>query len=506
MECNQKQTTVAATKTLYENFLEEKCEFDLIVPDYFPAAEKIIQCSAWPMILKKEVEGDRLVLEGSCRFLVIYQSEDECGIKALGESVNFSESFPLKDAGNDPWVQAVVRTSGNSCRLLNGRKISAKANVSIALKVKDQQQTESLEMLDCNDVETLFEAQSVYTVLEHPVDTFKVQGEIEVHSDIQDVLKTDGVICIKDIKVMPGKAVIKGVLDLYVLFTSEDDPCRVEHTSTAIPFSHVLEIDATDENVLLDASALIQNLRTDVETDDDGKNRIISVIATVLTEGEVFHNQNHQFLIDAYSNRFPMETERQEITTEEMIDRDQIAESLVYEFPLEGETGEILQAIGSPIVRKISGKDDMLLIEGVLDLSLFLRDGEQYRSTEKSFSFTLKKPMDRLEGQLRCEVSPCLIGTEWAINGDTVKMKAEICCQVSVFSKQSTNAICTYELDAEHHLSQPSASSVIVYYAEKGERLWDIARKYATSVAAIQNVNDMNVDIIEDKRMLLISR
>ncbi len=506
MECNQKQTTVAATKTLYENFLEEKCECDLIVPDYFPAAEKIIQCSAWPMISKKEVEGDRLVLEGACRFLVIYQSEDECGIKALNESVNFSESFPLKDTGEDPWIQAVVRISGNSCRLLNGRKISAKANVSIAVKVKDQQQTKTLEMLECADVETLFESRSVYTVLEHPADTFKVQGELEVHSDIQDVLKTEGVVCIKDIKVMPGKAVIKGILDLYVLYTSEEDPCRVEHTSTAIPFSQVLEINASDENASMDANISIQNLRTDVETDDAGKNRIISVVATVLTEGEVFLDKKHQFLIDAYSNCYPMEVERQELITEEMIERDQLAESRSFEFPLEGENVEIIQSIGAPVIRKISGKQNKLLIEGVLDISLFLRDGEHYRSADKSFSFTLEKPMDRLEGQMRCEVLPCLIGTEWVMNGDTAKIKAEMCCLISVYAKQTTNVIHTYTLDTEHHLSMPPSSSVIVYYAEKGERLWDIARKYATSVAAIQNVNAMNGDVIEDKQMLLISR
>ena len=54
MECSQQETRVAAARTLYENFLEEKCESDLLIPDYSPAAEKIIQCSAVPVILKKD--------------------------------------------------------------------------------------------------------------------------------------------------------------------------------------------------------------------------------------------------------------------------------------------------------------------------------------------------------------------------------------------------------------------------------------------------------------------
>lgn len=505
MERDQMQATVAATKTLYENFLEEKCECDFIIPDYYPAAEKIIQCSAWPIILKKEVEGDRIVLEGICRFLVIYHGEDDCGIKALSESVNFAESFPLKDSGTLPWVQAVVRVSGNSCRLLNGRKISARANVSIALKVKDQQKVDTLEGVTCEGVETLLEEKSVYAVLEHPNDTFKVQGEIEVHSEIQDVLKTEGVVCIKDIKVMSGKAIIKGILDLYILYTTEEDPCHVEHTSTAIPFSQVLEIASTEENAMMDASANIINLRADVESDDSGKNRIISVCASVWTEGEVFANNKHQFLIDAYSNCFPMEMSHCELSTEELLERDQLEESMIFEFPLEGEDMEIIQTIGAPLIRKITGNQNALMIEGVLDMSIFLRDGAQYRSVDKSFPFTLKKGIEHLESQMRCEVSPCLIGTEWSIHGDMAKIKAEMCCRVSVFSKQTTNVIQSYEIDTEHRKDE-SSFAVVIYYAEKGERLWDIARRYATSVSMLQSVNDGVGDVIEDKRMLLISR
>jgi len=214
MECNQQQASVAATKTLYENFIEEKCESDLLIPDYFPAAEKILQCNAVPVILKKDIEGDRLNLEGSCRFTVIYRGEETEEIKSLTETVHFTESFPLKDLGNNPWTQSIVRVSGTSCRLLNPRKISARATVSVALKVKGQQWTEIIEEIESDEAEALFVPKTVYTVLEHTADTAKVQGEIEAHTEVQDILKTDGSVCIKDIKLLPGKVLIKGVADL----------------------------------------------------------------------------------------------------------------------------------------------------------------------------------------------------------------------------------------------------------------------------------------------------
>jgi hypothetical protein len=506
MECSKRQTTVAATKTLYENFLEENCECDLIIPDYFPAAEKIIQCSAWPIITKKEIEGDRLILEGSCRFSILYQGEDEGGIKAMNESVDFSEVFPLKDVGKEPWVQAVIRSNGNTCRLLNGRKISAKANVAIALKVKDQHQFEIIDSAECENVETLFQPISAYTVLEHPVDTFKVQGEIEVPADIQDVLKTEGVVCVKDIKVTPGKAIVKGILDLYILYTTEEEPCNVEHTSTAIPFTQMLEIEAKDEDVAMDAWISIQNIRTDVEADTQGNNRIISVMATVLAEGEVFADRKHLLLVDAYSNQYPMECSHQKLSTEEMLQRSQWSESMLFEFLLDGEDTEVIQAVGCPTIKRITGKDDRLLIEGVLDVSFFLKEGEQYRSADKSFNFTLEKEVDRLSGQMRCEVQPCLIGTSCSVQGGSVKLKAEMSCMLSVFQRQTVDVIDDFKLDEEHPLETPASSSLVVYFAEKGERLWDIARRYATRVEEIRTVNELKTDFLEEKQLLLICR
>lgn len=505
MECNQRETKVAVTKTLYENFIEEKCESDLLIPDYYPAAEKIIQCNAVPVILKKEIEGDRLNLEGTCRFTVLYQGEEEGGIKSLSETVSFSESFPLKESGASPWAQVMVRVGGTACRLLNPRKISARATVSVALKVKDQQETATIEEMDCREAEALFMPASVYTVLEHTADTVKVQGEIEVHTDIQDVLKTDGSVCIKDIKLLPGKAIVKGVADFYVLFTPESDPCKVEQTSTAIPFSQVLDLQYTGEKGSMDALTVIQNLRTDVETDEGGKNRLISITATLLTEGELFENREHQLLVDAYSNLYPMDLDRDQLVMEQLCEQGELTETVHHEIPVDVAEAEILQVLGHPLVQKITGQEKTLSIEGVLDVSLFIREGTTYRGVDKVLPFTLKKDLQRLEGRMRCEVRPNILGMDWTVRGETVELKTEMTCGITVFSKETVPVISQVQVDLDHPLEPIREKPLVIYYGEKGERLWDIARKYATSVSAIKSVNDLSRDVLEEKQLILIA-
>ncbi len=506
MECSQQQTTVAATATLYENFLEEKCESDLLIPDYCPSAEKIIQCSAVPVITKKEIEGDRLILEGNCRICVIYQGEEEGGIRSLSENVPFIESLPLKEAGSNPWIQVITRSSGVSCRLLNPRKISVRATVSVAVKVKDQRFTNTVEKMDCNAVEALFTPASVYTVLEHSADTIKVQGEIEVHSEIQDILKSEGSVCIKDVRVMAGKAMVKGVVSLFVLYTPESSPNRIESASTSIPFSQMLELRQSDGRGQMEAMAYIQNIRTDVESDENGNNRLISISATLLTEGELFENQPHQMLLDVYSNQYPVQTKQEILQYEEMRERLEGVETIHHKIPMEAEGLEIVQAMGNPVVQKISGKDQQLTIEGVMDASIFLREGERHRSVDKSFSFTLNVPLQHLDGQMRCEVRPCILGMNWTVAADGLDLKADIGYSLITFARHKQEVIHQVEVDTEHQLEQEEAKPLVVYYGEKGERLWDIARRYATSVASLKSINNLSADILDEKKLLLISK
>ncbi len=506
MECNEQQSMVSATKTLYENFLEEKCETDFLIPDYYPAAEKIIHCSAYPVVSSKEIVGDRLNLEGTCRFTVIYQGEEESGIKSLTETVRFEESLPVKDAGKDPWVQVAVRMSSTSCRLLNPRKINCRAIASVAIKVKEQQNMKIIDAMDCEGMETLFAPVSIYTVLEHPYDSIKVQGEIEVHTPIQDVLKIDGFVSVKDVKISAGKALMKGVLNLFLLFTPEADPQKVEATSTAIPFTHILETRTQSEECSMEVQSCIRSVRADVETDGDGKNRMIAITATLQTEGEVFQNIRQDLLMDAYSNTYPLELEKSQLVLEELAERCELNETLRHTLAIDVESAEILQMTATPMIQKISGQGNTLAIDGVLDITMMLAEGNHYHAIDKSLPFTLNKELRQLDGRMRCEIHPEVISSSWVMNGEKAELKTELNCSLLILARNNYEVISDVRLDDEHPCAKGERSPLVVYYGDKGERLWDIARRYSTSVATIKSVNGLDQDQLEDKKLLLISR
>ncbi len=506
MESNQSPTTVSATKTLYENFLEEKCETDFLIPDYFPAAEKIIHCAASPVIVTKQIVGERLILEGNCKFTVIYLGEEEGGVKSLSETVQFEESLPVKEAGEDAWVQAIVRMGTTSCRLLNPRKINCRANASVAIKVKEQRKVDIINKDDCDGMESLFDEVSVYTVVEHPGDNIKVQGEIEAHTAIQDILKIDGYVVVKDAKVLPGKAVMKGVLNLFLLFTPESDPQQIESTSTAIPFTQVLETENREEDCSVDLQSYIRNIRADVESDHDGKNRLITITANLQTEGELYRNVRQELLVDAYSNAFPVELKRGELALEELFEQCEFNEMLHHSVKIDVGTADVTQITADPMIQKISGQGTQLAIDGVLDITVFFCEGGQYFAIDKSLPFTLKKELRHLNGRMRCEIHPVVVSMNWSKNGDTVELKTELSCSMMILARNQYEVVSGIKTDEEHPYSTGDKSPLVIYFGDKGERLWDIARRYSTSVMAIKEVNGLEADCLDAKKLLLISR
>ena len=49
-------------------------------------------------------------------------------------------------------------------------------------------------------------------------------------------------------------------------------------------------------------------------------------------------------------------------------------------------------------------------------------------------------------------------------------------------------------------------SHLVLYYARKGERLWDIAKKYRTLPETILSANNLSENVLEEEKMLFITR
>ena len=101
------------------------------------------------------------------------------------------------------------------------------------------------------------------------------------------------------------------------------------------------------------------------------------------------------------------------------------------------------------------------------------------------------------------EITP-LAGSYRLSGVDGVEVKAEMDVNAPVYEVTSTPVLVSVEPDENKKKDKSKRASLIIYYAGDGEKIWDIARKYNTSVEAIQKENDMAGEEMEGRGMLLI--
>lgn len=68
----------------------------------------------------------------------------------------------------------------------------------------------------------------------------------------------------------------------------------------------------------------------------------------------------------------------------------------------------------------------------------------------------------------------------------------------------SLNAVSSAKADEDKARNRDDSSSLILYFAEEGEDVWNIAGSYCTSVTQVRRENDLTEDILPTKKMLMI--
>ena len=106
--------------------------------------------------------------------------------------------------------------------------------------------------------------------------------------------------------------------------------------------------------------------------------------------------------------------------------------------------------------------------------------------------------------KLRCEADAQCINIEFSMpNDNEIFVECDIIFDILAFNKVSINAITDIQTLAEKE--REDKSRIVLYYANKDETLWDIAKKYSTSVDALKKYNDVESERISKDCMILIS-
>ena len=489
---------------------------DFNVPDVKPDIDRIITQQGEIKINGIQAMNGKLNVKGELDFNVLYfSSEDAKPIHNISGQIPFDEviNMDLACADDDPTVKWEMEDL--TAEMINSRKLSVKSIVSLQVSVDEIYDEETAVAVDgADDVQYISKKIEITDIRIDKKDTFRIKDEIVLptnKSNIASLLL--GAVRLNNIEVrlLEDKFSIKGELAVFILYTGENEESPIEYYETEVPFGGTVDCNGCNESMIEDITFRIVSKNIEVKPDPDGEARVIDLEVILEMDIKVYDVQEPEILCDVYSPSKEITPVTRNATYENLLVKNNSKYRIADNIRVPDKQPKILQICHSDGTVKIDDiipRDSELIVEGVIDLDILYiseDDSMPLCSLKGAIPFSQVIEVKGLNSNSHYEVRPNLDQLSvMMLDGEEIEVKAVMNLNTIVFDKITEQIITDIEvadLDLEKLQSMPG---IIGYIVKKGDTLWNIAKKYRTTVDTIMEINDLENDNIKEGDKLII--
>lgn len=469
--------------------------------------EKILQSHAVAYAEKCEVQTGRIAVDGTVFFYVLCQNA-EGEVKRYEEKKSFSEMINFQGAEQGMQVLNHIDVLKTDIRLL-GNKINGKAEVGVSVEGCFLKEQEYVEALLSDGMEQKQNTLSFMRSCGMYQRRFEICEQAELSRDnpsVLEILRVDGKITPVSYKAINHKAVLQGDLDVVILYT-DADTFQICTAAVSIPFTEIFEVEGLEEDWVFLYNMLSENIDFRVESDERGEARVIHLTCHARCDARMYVPQTATFVTDCYGIGKQLDTVRDDVTVflnagsmnGQIGIKGQIE---IGEFP---QIGQVYFVSASPKADSTSFEKGRCTVQGTVKISVYYITDEE---ETKLAVLTKEMPF--------CESFPCdgeatpvfymrASGMSYTLNGDyVIDIRGNIEFYGLLLQKENLQIIRAVSIEEE--MKNDSLASVTVCFAQNGESLWDIAKRYSTSVQAIADINEISETANPSGKRLIVPK
>lgn len=494
---------VSLSQSIGKELTQTVVENDIIVPDIKPDVSRILLLDADIFVKGTEVVHDRIQINGTIGFKILYISDDpEQNVKSINSNVNFSQDLDVPGAREGMRGQVKCDIEHVDYSILNGRKINTRAILRLEGKVINDIQQEIVRELDgIEDLQVLREETGINCSLGKNETELSLKELLEVPAGkptIVEVLRNDIKITGKDFKVTEGKVMAKGELSVSTLYISDDEGQSIQSMEHGIPFSQLIDFDDVDENCSCEVEYRITDSSFDAQEDSDGELRLLTGDVSLVISVSAVTRKSIEVISDAYSPNLRLSLEKEPVTLEEIAAENKSQIILKDTLTLEEDAPDITEVFNvlcKPSLSEYKITDNKLHLEGLVNYNvLYLSNSTEdpvYCSKREEF-FRHSIDLRGIRAGMDCEVDLDVEHCNYSmVSSNEVEVRLILNATVKVTNPYTLPLIVKATetpLDDKRSASRPS---IIIYFAQPGDTLWKISKKYFMTINDVQKANNI---------------
>lgn len=510
MEYQLKKELCPVCETVLEGTSEQPLDLEINLPDYCPDIERILKCRLCPSVSSKTISGDRLELEGNALVTLYYLDSKKQAVRCCEHNSPFSCSFKLRPDLTDPVSVIRLRTDYLNCRALSPRRVDIHGAFTVCASVFAKTDQEICCGIEGSDIQQKTHTELYSRLCGSGQQVFSITETLDIGQGKglpEGIIRSGLTVRAESCKALDNKLMINGEAVLCILYVTDVESGTTDTMTFHIPFTQVLDIQgvsaATTNEVRLD----VMSFDTALKSEYDENSTLVTLDARICAAVLAFSHDEVSVVDDAYSTDYELELKEKQCQFTRLLSCSENSVNIKEDTEL-GDSGitQILDVWCDSISSISSCENDLLKIRGKLVCSILALDGEGVPFyAERPLEFSFEPDMQSQSGTVSARVNITPMSTGFRITGDnTIELKAELRLNTTILETRSLRAVTSAQYNEDRPRIKDSTAALTIYYADRGEDLWEIAAKYCTSAEALRLENDLSDDVIPARKMLLI--
>jgi hypothetical protein len=323
----------------------------------------------------------------------------------------------------------------------------------------------------------------VHTVGQNTGEVF-VKEKVKVGDEdrpIKKVIKKEVKVVPEEVKLSENKVIVQGKVQCRILYVSEEN--EVKSLDATLNYANFIDVPGTLSYMKANTYEDVINVDVTVTQDEKGENRLVDVEVTLKVRVEVLEEEEREIPVDAYGIEKYVEPLKENIKVLGDIKSFSSQFMVKTEVELPSVVRKVLEIFALPIVSDYALDGDKLILEGILNYTLlYVSEDGGIKGYRDEYPFRTFVEIDSLkELEFKFAIDSC----------------------VEVLTEKEMTLI--YDLkEIEMPRGEEVRHSIIIYMVQKGESLWDIAKRYRVNVEDLITANDLKEDKVFEGEKLII--
>lgn len=521
------------TRTVAMKFGRTVIDDSLIVPDVKPDIKKILDVSARSFITDVTPGQDKVHVEGTVKATVLYLPDgDVIGrVKSLEMSREFSMTIDSKGVTADNRVTAESETDAPDSTLINSRKVNVRVCVNVGVKICKSELLEFPVGLDTQSIQEPappladllpFSARKTdeRSKSENAVQLKKIplrfadkqfcsdgsmilRGQHEISAklpQIGEVLYVSATVEPDSASATDGNVKLAGNVKICVLYEdfvdgSENGKSGIRTAEFSIPYDEQFDVPGAMEDMECDVEYTVRETYTDIMDNMDGEQRTIGIEAVIGVNICGCQISEPGAVTDGYcTDGRTLNLEFTETVPEQLIDTKTVQLShkcMAKRKPTDAEiSGVCGLSIQKTSVDDVKIKDGTVYIKGSIAVKILCSSNNENQPLypiETTTEFEHNFDIDRELGEkVACDAKIFVNHPGYTISGaDAVDVRMLIGIYVKLVKNDRVKTVCSIEIAEPENTIENGMQSYIIYFVQPGDTLWNIAKRYKTTIDEI---------------------